>query len=173
VSARVVNDKNFVKNLLNKKNIKISPKLTISEIINEAVGDAKVDDPTDYALTNGNFSAKLYTTENSEPFSIENDEPLNTALKFNPSIKYLNFTVNIDTNNDTVKLPSESESKTKDAYSLMMNTRGNEQRATCMSFVYFSDPFIVTLYAYILNTSMSFFILTRVVNVKACNGIQV
>jgi hypothetical protein len=49
VSARVVNDKNFVKNLLNKKNIKISPKLTISEIINEAVGDAKVDDPTDYA----------------------------------------------------------------------------------------------------------------------------
>ena len=103
-----------------KKIIKISPKLTISEIIDEAVGDAKVDDPTDYALTNGNFSAKLYTTENMEPFSIENDEPLNTALEFNPSIKYLNFTVNIDTNNnDTVKLPSESESKTKDAYSLM------------------------------------------------------
>jgi hypothetical protein len=131
VSARVVNDKNFVKNLLNKKIIKISPKLTISEIIDEAVGDAEVDDPTDYALTNGNFSAKLYTTENSEPFSIENDEPLNTALEFNPSIKYLNFTVNIDTNNnDTVKLPSEFDSKTKDAYSLMMNTRGNEQRAT-------------------------------------------
>jgi len=60
VSARVVNDKNFVKNLLNKKIIKISPKLTISEIIDEA----------------------------------------------------------------------ESESKTKDAYSLMMNTRGNEQCAT-------------------------------------------
>ena len=54
-----VNDKNFVKNLLNKKIIKISPKLTISEIIDEAVGDAEVDDPTDYALTNENFSAKL------------------------------------------------------------------------------------------------------------------
>jgi hypothetical protein len=78
--------------------IHVAPKLTISEIINEAVGDAKVDDPTDYALTNGNFSAKLYTTKNSEPFSFENDEPLNTALGFNPSIKYLNFTVNIDTN---------------------------------------------------------------------------
>jgi hypothetical protein len=49
--------------------------------------------------------------------------PLNTALGFNPSIKYLNFTVNIDTNNnDTVKLPSESESKTKDAYSLMSSS---------------------------------------------------
>ena len=43
VSARVVNDKTFAKNLLNKKIIKISPKLTISEII----GDAEVDDPTD------------------------------------------------------------------------------------------------------------------------------
>jgi hypothetical protein len=41
VSARVVNNKNFVKNLLNKKIIKISPKLTISEIIDEAVGDAE------------------------------------------------------------------------------------------------------------------------------------
>ena len=123
VSARVVNNKNFVKNLLNKKIIKISPKLTISEIIDEAVGDAEVDDPTDYALTNGNFSAKLYTTKNSEPFSFENGEPLNTALGFNPSIKYLNYTVNIDTNNnDTVKLPSESESKTKDAYSLMSSS---------------------------------------------------
>ena len=39
--------------------------------------------------------------------------------------------MNIDTNNnDTVKLPSEFDSKTKDAYSLMMNTRCNEQRAT-------------------------------------------
>ena len=140
VSARVVNDKTFVKNLLNKKIIKISPKLTISEIIDEAVGDAEVDDPTDQALTNGNFSAMLYTTENSELFSIENDEPLNTALEFNPSIKYLNFTVNIDTtNNDTVKLPSQSESKTKvlgkDAYSLMMNTRGNDQRELFFLFV--------------------------------------
>jgi len=82
----------------------------------------------------------LYTTENSELFSIENDEPLNTALEFNPSIKYLNFTVNIDTtNNDTVKLPSQSESKTKvlgkDAYSLMMNTRGNDQRELFFLFV--------------------------------------
>lgn len=80
VSARVVNDKNFVKNLLNKKIIKTSPKLTINELIDEAVGDAEVDDPTDYALANGNFSAKLYTTENCEPLSIENDEPLNEHM---------------------------------------------------------------------------------------------
>jgi len=42
-------------------------------------------------------------------------------------------------NIDTVKLPSESESKTKvlgkDAYSLMMNTRGNEQRELFFLFV--------------------------------------
>ena len=70
----------------------------------------------------------MYKTENSEPYSIGNDEPLNTALEFNPCIKYINFTVNIDTNNnDTVKLSSESE---YNAYSLMMNTRGNEQCAT-------------------------------------------
>jgi hypothetical protein len=38
----------FAKNLLNKKIIKISSKLTISEIINEAVDDAEVDDPTEW-----------------------------------------------------------------------------------------------------------------------------
>ena len=50
MSALVVNDKYFVKNLLNKKIIKISPKLTISEIIDGAVGDAVVDDPTEKVL---------------------------------------------------------------------------------------------------------------------------
>lgn len=105
VSAKVVNNHNFVKNILSKKILKVSPKLNIAEIIDEALGDTEIDEETDFALTNGNFSAKLFTSENGscDPFSIENDEPLTTALEFNPGIRYMNYTVNIDNNNETLK----------------------------------------------------------------------
>ncbi|CAG2217544.1 unnamed protein product [Mytilus edulis] len=57
--------------------------------MDEAIRDTEVDDPIDYALTNGNFSAKLSTLENSdEPFTIDNNEPLTTALalEFTPQV---------------------------------------------------------------------------------------
>lgn len=132
VSARVVNETKFVKHIVNKKLLKVSPKLTISEIVDEAIGDSDVDDETDYAPTNGNFSAKLSITESSEPFSIENGEPLNTALEFNPGIKYLQYTINIDSNNNNSTCSKQIHSDaiaTKDAFAAMMKVRGTNQRA--------------------------------------------
>ncbi|VDI56462.1 Hypothetical predicted protein [Mytilus galloprovincialis] len=102
--------------------------------MDKAIGDTEVNTPIDYALTNGNFSAKLSTSENSdEPFTIDNNEPLTTALEFHPGIKYLYFTVNIDSNNNDVPsdtISNSNNSKIKDAYSILMNMRGNKQHAS-------------------------------------------
>ena len=60
--------------LINKKITKVSPKLTLAEIVDEVVGDIEITDSVNYALDHQNFKVELFEKENGEPFSIDSDQ---------------------------------------------------------------------------------------------------
>jgi hypothetical protein len=72
--------------LVNKKICRLSTKLSFGDILEEVIGDKEVGKDLNYALDHQLFEAKLSTTENSEPFTIDKNDTLQTALDFNPQI---------------------------------------------------------------------------------------
>ena len=120
---------NPCKLLVNKKIGKFSCKLTLYDIVEEVVGTEEVDEATNNALDYRQFDVKLSTTEHGETFTIDKDETLQTAVEFNPHLRFIHFIINLPSS--SVKDVNNNENiPTKNAFEcLMQATTGVQQHA--------------------------------------------
>lgn len=115
----------YKKVLISKRITRASPKLSLSDILDEVVGDLEIDDDVNSALDHRKFTASLSETEHSAPFTMEPDELFGTAIEFNDKIRFVNF--NIITKDETTDT-NNNKCDNVNAFKLLMSANENTIR---------------------------------------------
>ena len=120
--------------IINKKISRFSTKLSLTDILNEVIGETEISDSVNKALNRDKFSCKASKSEHDmNPYESEPDEILKTLVEFDKEIKYLSFIIHIE-DSETDENNNKSITGVNAFTSMMAFNIGIEKSATVAKF---------------------------------------